>query len=116
MVSKWSANGLPMVRVSSSLRAAAAVHSPQNVADILSHRGYDRSYQRSIVMLGRERVSTSQASTRSWRRLSGLMAVMALGVALGGLVPSSAHAQKNINFFTSGSVNSTLVFGNQIVP
>jgi hypothetical protein len=37
MVCQWSANGLKMVRVSSSLWAAAAVHSPQNVADTLSH-------------------------------------------------------------------------------
>ena len=48
--------------------------------------------------------------------MSGMVAVLALGVALAGLVPSTAHAQKSINFFTSGSVRSTLVFTNQIVP
>ena len=67
-------------------------------------------------MEGPFRLSNSQASARTGRRLSGLVAVMALGVALSGLVPSSAHAQKNINFLTSGSVRSTLLFGNQIVP
>jgi hypothetical protein len=48
--------------------------------------------------------------------MSGMVGVLALGVALAGLVPSTAHAQKSINFFTSGSVRSTLVFTNQIVP
>ena len=48
--------------------------------------------------------------------MSGMIGVLALGVALAGLVPSTAHAQKNINFYTSGSVRSTLVFSNQIVP
>jgi hypothetical protein len=48
--------------------------------------------------------------------MSGMIGVLALGVALAGLVPSTAHAQKSIDFFTTGSVRSTLVFSNQIVP
>jgi hypothetical protein len=36
--------------------------------------------------------------------------------ASSGLAPSLAHAEKNINFNTTGSVNSTLVFNNQVVP
>lgn len=32
------------------------------------------------------------------------------------LWPSAAHAQKFINFSTAGTIRSTLVFGNQIVP
>ena len=48
--------------------------------------------------------------------MSGMVGVLALGVALAGLVPSTAHAQKSIDFFTTGSVRSTLVFTNQIVP
>src|ERR687888_2786059 len=42
--------------------------------------------------------------------------VMVTLVVLGGLFPSIAQAQKFINFDTTGSVTSTLVFGNQIVP
>ena len=48
--------------------------------------------------------------------MASLGAVLALGVALAELVPSTAHAQKSIDFFTTGSVRSTLVFSNQIVP
>jgi len=48
--------------------------------------------------------------------MSGMVGVLVLGMALAGLVPATAHAQKSINFFTSGSVRSTLVFTNQIVP
>jgi hypothetical protein len=40
--------------------------------------------------------------------------VVVLGIT--GLLPSIAQAQKNINFSTIGSVTSTLVFGNFIVP
>lgn len=51
-----------------------------------------------------------------WRRLTGVLAVLALVVVVGGLSPSLAHAQKNIFFTTTGSVHSTLVFTNQISP
>jgi hypothetical protein len=50
------------------------------------------------------------------RRLTGVLAVLALVVVGGGLAPSLAHAQKNIFFTTTGSVRSTLVFTNQISP
>jgi pre-peptidase len=40
--------------------------------------------------------------------------VVVLGVT--GLFPAIAQAQKNINFTTTGSVTSTLVFNNQISP
>jgi pre-peptidase len=60
--------------------------------------------------------SQPRRAARRWQRMSGLVAVLALGVALAGLVPSTAHAQKSIDFFTTGSVRSTLVFTNQIVP
>jgi len=49
-------------------------------------------------------------------RLNGILAVMATLAVGGGLFPSVALAQKNINFTDTGSVNSTLVFSNQINP
>lgn len=52
----------------------------------------------------------------SWRQVSGVLAGLAMVVVIGGLAPAPAHAQKNINFTTTGSVRSTLVFGNQISP
>jgi len=42
--------------------------------------------------------------------------VLATCVVFSGLSPSLAQAQKFINFNTTGSVTSTLVFTNQIVP
>jgi hypothetical protein len=47
-------------------------------------------------------------------RLSLLLA--AAFAAVNGLAPSIAHAEKNINFNSSGSVAATLVFNNQVVP
>src|SRR5262249_18598861 len=61
-------------------------------------------------------VSTSKPAALRWRRLRGLVAGLALVIGVGGLAPSVAHAQKTINFFLSGSVRSTLVCSNQIVP
>jgi hypothetical protein len=48
--------------------------------------------------------------------MNSVLVVMAMLGVLGGLSPSAAQAQKNINFTTTGSVISTLVFGNQISP
>ena len=67
-------------------------------------------------MVGSFKGSQPRGAARRWHRMSGMVGVLALGMALAGLVPSTAHAQKNINFFTTGSVRSTLVFSNQIVP
>lgn len=39
-----------------------------------------------------------------------------LAVWLAGLCPAVVHGQKFINFSTTGTIRSTLVFGNQIVP
>jgi Bacterial pre-peptidase C-terminal domain len=50
-------------------------------------------------------------------RITSLSLLFAAAFAtLSGLAPSSAHAEKNINFDNTGSVNSTLVFNNQVVP
>jgi hypothetical protein len=67
-------------------------------------------------MLGAVRLSNPRTFARRWRRLNGVLAVLAICVVCGGLSPSLAQAQKFINFTTTGSVNSTLVFNNQIVP
>ena len=67
-------------------------------------------------MIGSFTKSQPRRAARRWQRMASMVGVLALGVALAGLVPSTAHAQKSINFFTSGSVRSTLVFTNQIVP
>jgi hypothetical protein len=68
-------------------------------------------------MVGAFSRSTARPAARSWRRrISGVLVVMATVGVCGGLAPSSAQAQKNINFTTTGSVRSTLVFGNQISP
>jgi hypothetical protein len=48
--------------------------------------------------------------------MNSVLVVMAMLGVLGGLSPSVAQAQKNINFTTTGSVLSTLLFGNQISP
>jgi pre-peptidase len=47
-------------------------------------------------------------------RLSLVLA--AAFAALSSFAPSVAHAEKNIDFTTSGSVAATLVFSNQVVP
>lgn len=39
-----------------------------------------------------------------------------IAVWLAGLCPAVVHGQKFINFSTTGTIRSTLVFGNQIVP
>jgi len=67
-------------------------------------------------MLDSVRLSQPRAAAPRWRRMNSVMIVMAMFVVLGGLSPSIARAQKNINFTTTGSVTSTLVFGNQISP
>ena len=67
-------------------------------------------------MSGPIRLSHPRASALRGRRINGVVAVLALCVVLGGLSPSSVQAQKSIDFFTTGSVRSTLVFTNQIVP
>lgn len=67
-------------------------------------------------MSGSFRLSKLSASALRWRRMSGVLGVLATLVVLGGLSPSIAQAQKNINFTTSGSVRSTLLFGNLISP
>ena len=67
-------------------------------------------------MSGSVRLSPPRASARRGRRMTGVLAVLALCVIGGGLSPSLAQAQKFINFTTTGSVTSTLVFNNQIVP
>jgi len=67
-------------------------------------------------MLGSVRLSKPPASAPRWRRMNGVMVVMAMFVVLGGLSPSIARAQKNINFTNTGSVTSKLVFTNQISP
>src|SRR5262249_51193176 len=71
---------------------------------------------RRRVMLSPRRLSTPRAAARSGRRIHGVLAVLAMCVVLGGLSPSIARAQKNINFTTTGSVRSTLVFTNLISP
>ena len=67
-------------------------------------------------MLCPVRLSKPSASALRWSRMNGVLAVLALCVALGGLSPSSAQAQKNIDFFTTGSVRSTLVFVEHLMP
>ncbi len=67
-------------------------------------------------MSGPGRLRTPQASACRWRRIPGVVAVLATLVVGGGLFPSRAQAQKNIFFTTTGSVRSTLVFTNQISP
>jgi Bacterial pre-peptidase C-terminal domain len=67
-------------------------------------------------MLGPVKLSTPRACACRWRRMTGGLAVLAMVVVVGGLSPSLAQAQKNINFTTTGSVRSTLVFTNQISP
>ena len=67
-------------------------------------------------MSGPVRLSKPRASALRWRWMNGVMVMMAMFVVLGGLSPSIARAQKNINFTTTGSVTSTLVFTNQISP
>jgi hypothetical protein len=67
-------------------------------------------------MLGSVRLSKPRAAVPRWRRMNGVLVVMAMVVVLGGLSPSIARAQKNINFTTTGSVTSKLVFTNQISP
>jgi hypothetical protein len=42
--------------------------------------------------------------------------VLAALLALGGLTPADAYAQKNINFSGTGSLTSTMLFTNQISP
>jgi hypothetical protein len=46
----------------------------------------------------------------------GAVAAALLVAALAALTTDTAHAQKNINFNSTGSVTSTLVFSNQVVP
>lgn len=53
---------------------------------------------------------------RRGRWITGMGAMLAACLLVGGLSPSLAQAQKNINFTTTGSVRSTLVFTNQISP
>ncbi len=67
-------------------------------------------------MSGSVRLSKPRASALRGRRMNGVLVVMATLVVLDGLSPSLAQAQKFINFNTTGSVTSTLVFTNQIVP
>src|SRR6266849_10106486 len=67
-------------------------------------------------MSGSVRLSKPRASALRGRRMNGVLVVMATLVVLGGLSPSLAQAQKFINFNTTGSVRSTLVFTNQISP
>jgi hypothetical protein len=67
-------------------------------------------------MLGTVRRSKPSASALRWRRMSSVLGVLATCVVLSGLSPSTAQAQKNINFTSTGSVKSTLVFTNQISP
>jgi hypothetical protein len=50
------------------------------------------------------------------RMINSAMLAVSTIAALGALTASRAHAQKNINFTTSGSVASTMLFGNQISP
>ena len=66
-------------------------------------------------MVGSFQRSQPRGAARRWRRMSSLLAGLALCGVL-GVAPSTAHAQKSIDFFTTGSVRSTLVFTNQIVP
>jgi hypothetical protein len=66
-------------------------------------------------MTGTRRSNYSR-TTRRGRWLPGVLGVLATVVVAGGLTPSSAHAQKFINFNSSGTVQATLVFTNQIVP
>jgi Bacterial pre-peptidase C-terminal domain len=53
----------------------------------------------------------------AWQRFTKVLA-WASFAALAGLATTSstAHAQKTINFTTTGSVTSTLVFSNQVSP
>jgi hypothetical protein len=67
-------------------------------------------------MIGSFTKSQPRRAARRWQQMSGMVGVLALGVALAGLIPSTAHAQKDINFNTTGSVRSTLLFSNQIHP
>jgi Bacterial pre-peptidase C-terminal domain len=67
-------------------------------------------------MSSSNRLNQLFVSAFRWRRMSGILVAMATSVVLGGISPPSAQAQKNINFTTTGSVNSTLVFSNQIAP
>ena len=67
-------------------------------------------------MIGSFTKSQPRRAARRWRRMSSLLAGLAVCGVLAGLAPSTAHAQKSIDFFTTGSVRSTLVFTNQIVP
>lgn len=62
------------------------------------------------------RLSKPSASSLRWCRMSRVLGVLATLVALGGMFPSIALAEKNINFTTTGSVKSTLLFTNQISP
>jgi hypothetical protein len=54
-------------------------------------------------------------SFRSARALRHGLFLAAL-LALGGLTPAHAHAQKNINFSGTGSLTSSILFTNQISP
>ena len=67
-------------------------------------------------MIGSFTKSQPRRAARRWQQMSGMIGVLALGVALAGLIPATAHAQKDINFNTTGSVRSTLLFSNQIHP
>ena len=67
-------------------------------------------------MIGSLTQSQPRRAARRWQWMSGMIGVLALGVALAGLIPSPAHAQKDINFNTTGSVRATLLFSNQIHP
>ena len=67
-------------------------------------------------MSGPIRLSKPSSLALRWLRINSVLAVMAMSVVLGGLSPSVARAQKSINFATTGSVRSTLVFTNQISP
>jgi hypothetical protein len=53
---------------------------------------------------------------RTTVRSLGTSIASLLVAALAGLGTSSAHAQKNLDFNSTGSVTSSLVFSNQVVP